>query len=155
MNCEGGGCGHRGRRRGSRRLPGSETDPGGEVGCGRASLRPSGAQRGRLTCVACSRTRTSRIRKGSKPRPAVQKKRAPAAGPELGSPGPAAMAARARPRGPRVTWPRARAARPRALRGGRTGVRGGWVELKPPSHPAGSAGEGQAIWAWPRVSHLG
>lgn len=73
---------------------------------GLPSLR---AQRGPLTCVACSRARTSRIRKGSKPRPAVQKKRAPAADPDWGSAGPAA-AAMAAGTG-RVTWPRTRARR--------------------------------------------
>lgn len=82
------------RARGPRCFPGSTTDPGGE-GC-RAGLPPSlrGAQRGPLTCVASSRARTSCIRKGSKPRPTVQKNRAPAAGRHPGSRGPAAMAAR-------------------------------------------------------------
>lgn len=107
-------------------VPGSKPLRGevaGLAGQGRPSSRP-GAQRGRLTCVAASRARTSRIRKGSRPRPAVQKNRAPAAPADRGSPG-TAMAARARPRGARVTWPRACAARPRA----------------PPEMPSGTKGE--------------
>lgn len=79
----------------TRTLAGRETRRG--QGQGRPPSRP-GAQRGRLTCVAASRARTSRIRKGSRPRPAVQKNRAPAAGREPESVGTAAMAARARPR---------------------------------------------------------
>lgn len=77
----------------SHSFPGSQTDPGGRAaGAGPPpSLRDG---RGSLTSVASSRARTSRIRKGSKPRPTVQKNRAPAAGRHTGSLGPAAMAAR-------------------------------------------------------------
>lgn len=60
---------------------------------GRPASRSS-SLRGRLTWVAASRSRTSRIRKGSRPRPAVQKNWAPAGGPERGPPGTTAMAAR-------------------------------------------------------------
>lgn len=58
---------------------------------------PVGTRRARLTCVASSRACTSRIRNGSRPRPAVQKNRAPPAGSEPGSAPAAAIVLR---RGP-------------------------------------------------------
>lgn len=84
--------------------------PRPRAGTGPPHFLPSTRQR-RLTCVALSRARTSCSRKGSRPRLAVQKKRAPTAGPKRGSPVATAMAFR-------VTWPRARAARPRKWRAG-------------------------------------
>lgn len=72
---------------------------GNGAGAGAEPPTFPGAQRGPLTSVAASRARTSRIRKGSRPRPAVQKNRTPASVPDPGSPRTSDMAAGARPRG--------------------------------------------------------
>lgn len=129
----------RGLRAGdSRRFPGS-TRTLARREQGRPPSR-RGAQRGRLTCVAASRARTSRIRKGSRPRPAVQKNRAPAAGRQPESVRNAAMTARARPRGSGSRGLGARAAHPRVPGGVRGDRRAGWSPK-----PAGGENPG---WGW-------